>query len=376
LQPIKIARKLILIVTLKEKMDNKGLLFIPDISGFTRFVSETEIGHSRLIIQELLETLINCNEIGLEISEIEGDAILFYRFGESPQMHDLYKQVEKMFCEFHRHIIAYDHRRFCQCKACTSAIGLTLKVITHYGEFTDYNVKNFRKLIGKDIIVAHQLLKNDIEQHEYWLVTTDLLQNKSLPDFTHWMKWSSSAKQTDNGEIPFHYTQLSQLKDGIILDPIPQWEIPEKVKVLSLSKEYDTDIITLFHATGDFTYRSRWQEGVKKIEEANHFLPRIGTRCRCIMENGEVSIYASSYSYSPERIMFSETDESKEQAKYFLLEKKGYDKTSLTLDLYLKKNVISQILFKLWKKKEIEKSFRKSLLNLDKVVKEIKLPTP
>ena len=67
-------------VTLKEKMETKGLLFIPDISGFTRFVNETEIEHSRLIIQELLETLINTNEIGLEISEIEGDAILFYKF--------------------------------------------------------------------------------------------------------------------------------------------------------------------------------------------------------------------------------------------------------------------------------------------------------
>lgn len=36
-------------------MDNKGLLFIPDISGFINFVTNTEIGHSRHIIQELLE---------------------------------------------------------------------------------------------------------------------------------------------------------------------------------------------------------------------------------------------------------------------------------------------------------------------------------
>ena len=58
-------------------MENKGLLFIPDISGFSRFVSQTEIEHSRLIIQELLETLINANQMGLEVSEVEGDAILF-----------------------------------------------------------------------------------------------------------------------------------------------------------------------------------------------------------------------------------------------------------------------------------------------------------
>src|SRR6266581_6724260 len=176
-------------------MENRGLLFIPDISGFTRFVNEMEIDHSRHIIQELLEILINANQIGLEVSEIEGDAILFYKFGESPGLKELYNQVEKMFCEFHRHLIAYDHRRFCQCKACSSAISLTLKVISHYGEFTSYHVKNFNTLIGKDIIVAHQLLKNDIEQHEYWLVTNNLLQDKSPEELKNWMTWDLSAKK-------------------------------------------------------------------------------------------------------------------------------------------------------------------------------------
>ena len=61
-------------------MENRGLIFIPDISGFTRFINETDIEHSRLIIQELLELLINENKINLQISEVEGDAILFYKF--------------------------------------------------------------------------------------------------------------------------------------------------------------------------------------------------------------------------------------------------------------------------------------------------------
>ena len=248
----------------------------------------------------MLEILINANQIGLEVSEIEGDAILFYKFGEPPDLKELYKQVEKMFCEFHRNIIAYEHRRYCQCTACLSAINLTLKVITHYGEFTGYNVKNFSKLIGKDIIVAHQLLKNDILLHEYWLVTKSLLQDHPPADFAQWMKWNSSAKQTETGELSFHYTQLSQLKDGISPESFPQLELSKKVKMITVSKEYETDIITLFHATGDFNYRSRWQEGVKKVEEVNHWLPRVGMRCRCILENGEVITYSSSYIYRPD----------------------------------------------------------------------------
>src|SRR5688572_16453794 len=176
-------------------MENKGLLFIPDISGFSRFVTETEIGHSRLIIQELLEILINANEIELEISEIEGDAILFYKFGEPPSLEALYRQVEKMFCAFHQNLLAYDLQRYCQCEACLSAKELTLKVITQYGEFTNYNVRNFQKLIGKDLIVAHQLLKNDIPEHEYWIITRNLSEHPLGP--RQWMHWNASVKHAE-----------------------------------------------------------------------------------------------------------------------------------------------------------------------------------
>ncbi len=355
-------------------MENKGLLFIPDISGFTRFVNETEIEHSRLIIQELLEILINANQIGLEVSEVEGDAILFYKFGERPELEEIYKQVEKMFCEFHESLIAYEHRRFCQCKACVSAIDLTLKVITHYGEFTGYNVRNFNKLIGKDIIVAHQLLKNDIDQHEYWLVTKSLLRNDKPVGFAQWMKWNSSVKRTEAGEIPFQYTQLSELKNKLSPATIPQERLSDKVKVISVSKEYNADIIALFHATGDYRYRSRWQEGVKSVEEVNHFLPRVGMKCRCVMDNGEVTIFASSYSYSPEEIQFAETDINKKNSTRYLLEKTGDKKTRLTIDYFIKKSILSKTIFNLLHRKEMEHTFQKSLLNLEEFVKEIKIP--
>jgi hypothetical protein len=356
-------------------MENKGLLFIPDISGFTQFINSTEIEHSRLIIQELLEILINANQIGLEVSEIEGDAILFYKYGELPNLEELYKQIERMFREFHGHLLAYDYRKYCQCKACTSAIGLSLKVITHYGEFTGYKVKNFSKLIGKDVIVAHQLLKNEIDQHEYWLVTPPLAEQDNPPaGFSRWMKWNSSAKETENGRILFHYTQLGELKNEITPEPFPQLDLSKKVKMISASKEYDTDIITLFHAAGDFNYRNRWLEGVKKVEEVNHFLPRIGMKCRYILDSGEVNIYSNSYSFSPERIEFSETDEKKKSTTYFTIEKKDNGKAKLIIDFYVKRNIQESAIFKLTKKKKMEELYNKSLLNLKELVKEIKIP--
>jgi hypothetical protein len=359
----------------EDVMDKRGLLFIPDISGFTRFVNETEIGHSRLIIQELLELLINANQLGLEVSEIEGDAILFYKFGDPPDLEAVYTQVERMFCAFHRHLAAYDHRRYCQCKACMSAIDLTLKVITHYGEFAGYQVKSFSKLIGKDVIIAHQLLKNDIQHHEYWLVTQSLLQDHSPAGLAHWMQWQTSAKHTDSGAIPFHYAALTPLKNSITPEPPLDLELPHKTKVMSFSREYATDIITLFHATGDFQYRSRWQEGVRTVEEVNHFLPRVGMRCRCVMENGEVIVYSTNYSYSPERIEFSETEEGKRTSTTFLLESVGDKRTKLTIDVYVRRNIVRQAVFALSGKKKMETTYHRSLLNIEQLVKEIKLPT-
>jgi hypothetical protein len=361
-------------------MDNRGLIFIPDISGFTRFVNEVEIDHSRHIIQELLETIINANQLGLEISEIEGDAILFYKYGEKPQLEDIYKQVEKMFCEFHKHLVAYDHRRLCQCKACAGAIELTLKVITHYGEFTGYNVKNFSKLIGKDIIVAHQLLKNDIEQHEYWLVTEGLAEKKIGANLPDKLDWNKSSKKTETGIIPFEYTQLTHLKNELPPDPPLQLEIENKIKVISIYKEFDTDMLTLLHGVVDFHTRKLWNNYVRDIDSVSTTLPQLGTSHRCILEKGHSIMYTSSYSYTPantytpEKIEYSETDDKKTNAVYFTFDKIHENRTALTADLYLKNDPVKLLLFRLFMKKKMEKTFRQSMENLEKFLS--KTPEP
>lgn len=355
-------------------MDNRGLIFIPDISGFTRFVNETEIQHSRQIIQELLEIIIEANQSGLEISEIEGDAILFYRFGEAPDLKTLYKQVAKMFCEFHRHLDAYEKRRLCQCTACKSAVGLTLKVITHYGEFTTYNVKNFSKLIGKDIILAHQLLKNDIEHHEYWLVTGGLTQNMPSEGLPQWINWNNSLKRTETGEVPFQYTYLSPLKNEIPPQPDLQLEIPSKVKMITVTEDIDAEINTLFFTVVNFDFRGKWQEGVLKADQVSHVLPQVGTKHRCLLEKGQIVAYTSNYSYSPEKIIYAETEENKKHATYTTFEKIGENKTRITLDFYVKKNPFMVMMFRLMMKKKFEKLFKQSFKNLAKFVKGVKLP--
>jgi hypothetical protein len=147
-----------------------------------------------------------------------------------------------------------------------------------------------------------------------------------------------------------------------------------KEKVISLAAEYDTDIITLFHAAGDFNFRNRWLEGVKQVEEVAHYLPRVGMRCRCILDNGESINYASSYLYTTDKIEFSETEESTGRLTYYILEKLESKKSRLTLEYFIDKNPLSSFWFKLRKKKDMETKLKKSMVNLQALAKEIILP--
>lgn len=350
----------------------KGLIFIPDISGFTHFVKKVEIEHSRLIVQELLEILIDTNEMGLKVSEIEGDAILFYKFGEKPRLTEVYHQVESMFTAFHKNLMNYGSRRYCQCEACLLASDLTLKVITHYGEFTEYKVKNFRKLIGKDVIVAHELLKNDVDQHEYWLVTEGLFKKSEMQaDTVSQMMWVSSRKTTNDGDIPFHYSQLGALKRKISIDPPKKPDLAAKSKVLSLSREYDTDLITLLHATADFTYRDQWMHQVKIVEVQNHFLPRIGMRCIMTLPNKKVTILAKHYIFSEHKIEFSEMEESTRHLSCYTLERLDDLRTRLTLNYYINDHIFSKFLFRLVKKRRLKSTIKKSLTNLQGLINKV-----
>ena len=48
-----------------------SLLFIPDITGFTKFVNDTEVAHGQHIVAELLELIIDSDRLGMTVSEVE-----------------------------------------------------------------------------------------------------------------------------------------------------------------------------------------------------------------------------------------------------------------------------------------------------------------
>jgi hypothetical protein len=246
-------------------------------------------------------------------------------------------------------------------------------VITHYGEFTPLRVQQYEKLIGKDVIVAHQLLKNDIPQHEYWLVTKDLHGQPAA--LTQWMQWHPSSKETESGEISYYYTQLGPLKQDIPQPSIPQ-ELAQKTQMLSVSRDYDVDIKTLCYTVLHLEFRHLWQVGLQTIDEVEHFLPGIGSRHRYVLENGKTErMYISSFAYDPEgKTIFSETNEKDKSSLCFVAEKTGEHTSRLTLELYFPPHMLRQVWFHRVGKKKKAHAFRLSLERLDTVVKDMIVP--
>ena len=114
-------------------MADKALLFIPDISGFTEFVQHTSIQHSRHIISEIMELLIDNNTTGLQLAEIEGDALFFYKIEQETNIEQIRGQIKRMYIAFHTYLKRFEYERICQCGACSSVYNLSLKFIVHYG---------------------------------------------------------------------------------------------------------------------------------------------------------------------------------------------------------------------------------------------------
>ncbi|WP_353146439.1 DUF2652 domain-containing protein [Chryseobacterium sp.] len=149
----------------------EGVILIPDFSGFTEFVFNTKLYTGEYIVRQLLSTLIDVNGKYFEISEIEGDAILFYRYDRNPSYQNISKMLLKMRNAFNKKIEQLS-------KSLSITIDLSLKFIVHYGTFSQYKIGNFKKLYGKTIVEAHQLLKNGLAEHpSYALFSNSFLEN-------------------------------------------------------------------------------------------------------------------------------------------------------------------------------------------------------
>ena len=195
-------------------MTKSAIIYIPDISGFTKFVTETEIRHSEHIISELMEVILKSNLLDFKISEIEGDAVLFYRTGAPPKIEEVIELSKQMFLNFHNHLRIIERDNVCQCGACQTVSNLTLKFITHFGNLSEVEIRDFNKIMGSDVILAHRLLKNKVDSREYLLLSQKYLETQSSVsnDSEEWITYKENIEEIDSfGKVNTKYIDFKPL---------------------------------------------------------------------------------------------------------------------------------------------------------------------
>lgn len=343
-----------------------ALLFIPDISGFTEFVTNTEVQHSRHIIEELLETLLDTNEMGLEVSEIEGDAILFYRFGQAPTAAELLAQVQRMFIRFHAHLKKYETHRICNCGACRTANNLTLKFVAHYGDISLNTIKQHQKLFGRDVIVAHRLLKNDIDHHEYALVTHNLV--RACPQWVDvetvaWSPLEYSEQEYDSGKVSFCYLPLYPLLELVPEPAIEDYSIPGvRTKVIEGKGVVAAPIDLVFSVVVDLPWRNAWVAETEPATDMNHKIMQNGSTHRCLASQ-PVQV-SHDFEVSPDKVTFTETHDTRKFCTVYSLKKLDAGLTQVTASFFIKKNFFVELIFKLFMKKKFQRVVDQTFANL------------
>ncbi len=192
------------------------LICIPDISGFTKFMSSTNIELSSKVIPSLLNKVIYANKIGLKVSEIEGDAILFYLPGKLPSFKELIDQCRLFYTEFYTqlHLLHKKYKKDDQSSNIPEILGL--KIVLHYGkQVSSVPIGKNIKLMGEDVIIAHRLLKNKISINEYILLSEDLLleyKEETIERNFGWGKlYERGTKYKHIGEVNYSFINLEPL---------------------------------------------------------------------------------------------------------------------------------------------------------------------
>ena len=221
-------------LSLMEKNEDIQAAFfcVPDITGFTKFIATSELSFSSNFIPGLLRRLVNANVINLNVGEIEGDAIFFYRTGRLPSISMVAKQCSLLFQTFHNFLKTIEKEDPVNFQKHLADGQMGLKIIIHYGDIMPANIKGRTKLIGQNVIIAHKLLKNGIQAGEYVLLTQNYLDKVKGKgkDITQWFPWGELQEGSET------YEYLGEIKYSYIPFEISEVFANEPVSVMSNKK--------------------------------------------------------------------------------------------------------------------------------------------
>lgn len=354
----------------------QSLLFLPDISGFTEFVQNTEIEHSQHVISELLEVLIEANTEDLQLAEIEGDALFFYKENEIPSLERLLALTEHIFTAFYSHLKLLEKNRVCPCNACSTAVNLELKIIAHCGDLQFLKVQNNRKPFGNQVIEVHRLMKNSVDSDNYVLFSKALTDVIGLSN-NYQSKLYQFKEGTDiyDGKELDYLSSIIDVKD-LMLKPFKTANKVafHKPPALVFEKEFPLSANKLLEFITNYTYRKEWTDGVDDFKFKENEVTRLGSEHVCVINEKHLNFICVTKDGQAGQLVYGEMTTSPLPVdrlyQFYIITPIKSNTCKLTIETFIEaKSPFKKIVIFLILKKILKKNIQKTIDNLYRFIK-------
>ena len=112
----------------EEQRVQHGYLVVADISGYTAFLTGTELEHAQAIIHELTTLIRERLAPPMRFVKLEGDAVLCYATDSAFSTGDrLLEALEACYFEFSNRLLGMEQATTCRCAACASIGSLGIR---------------------------------------------------------------------------------------------------------------------------------------------------------------------------------------------------------------------------------------------------------
>ena len=288
-----------------QQLVRRGFLVVADVSGYTAFVTGSELEHAHEIVREVMSTLSAALEYTLQIVEYEGDAVLCCAPDgalRDPQL--LLDVLEQAYMSFADHLFNAQRATTCTCRACRNISALDLKFIVHHGEFILERLDRGIRVSGPDVILVHRLMKNAVAERTglraYLLLTEAALEQVGRP-----------------GEFVPHeerYEHFGDVRCGVanLGTSLEARRAAREIRVRAQNATFaceaivDAPPVTVWDYFFDSNKRSRWEAGLVGLARQRNERGREGTGARLHCAHGKFATLGTTVDWKPFRYFTQE----------------------------------------------------------------------
>ena len=281
-------------------MTQQGFLIISDITGYSKYVNESELEHARDSLTALLNILLDHTKSPLVLSKLEGDAV----FSSAPahgflQGQTLLDMIESTYASFRKALELMVLNTTCTCNACRNLPNLDLKFFVHFGSYMTQKLGNFNELVGNDVNLVHRLAKNHIKEETGC---------KAYAAFTESVMDALGLAEFQNSLIPYRETfaDVGEVK-MYVLDMHSVWErLKDRVRIevrpaeamVDLKFEFPVPPSILWEYLTKPEYRAILL-GASKVELRNQAQGRMGVDSAFYCYHGDMETNQLILDWSP-----------------------------------------------------------------------------